>query len=169
MLRSRQETSEKNTDWCEMIGNPIRLPSLSKVAVVPLFASLSYALLTERFAVSTSILQVHLNKTLVGFQVPTSFSKCCSCHWHNPRAYRCPWTAITQSITLSRGTFTGECCNRQFWVKPKEVLLPRISEGCTLCLSTQALWRSHYWTQRKRGEEGEYVQPHLNILVARPE
>lgn len=50
---------------CETIGNPTRLPVLSKVAVVLLFANLS-ALLTERFAVPTSILQVHLNKTLVG-------------------------------------------------------------------------------------------------------
>lgn len=37
---------------------------LSRVAVVLPFASLSCALLTERFAVPTSILQVHLNKTL---------------------------------------------------------------------------------------------------------
>lgn len=66
ILRSRQEAPKKNTDCYEMIGNPTRLPVLSKVVVVLLFASLSYTLLRERFAVPTSILQVHLNKTLVG-------------------------------------------------------------------------------------------------------
>lgn len=64
MLRSRQEAPKKNTDCYKMIGNPTRLPVLSKVVVVLLFASLSYTLLRERFAVPTSIL--HLNKTLVG-------------------------------------------------------------------------------------------------------
>lgn len=72
MLRSRQEAPKKNTDCCEMIGNPTHLPVLSKVAVVLLFVSLSYAL-DRKISCTHKILQVHLSKTLVGSRFQLHF------------------------------------------------------------------------------------------------
>lgn len=102
-------------------------------------------------------------------RVSNSFPKCCFHYRGNLRAYRYPWVAaITQSITLSRGTLLRARCSWQLWVKPAVFSLG-VSECFTLCHPCQAPWRSHYETQYNRGADAGAVDRAQARLIARAE
>lgn len=143
MLSSRQEAPKKNTDCSKATRQPYTAACTSQgccsVPVCQLVISASDWKLccTHRHLTSTFKLDG------CRIQVSTSFPKCCSHHRGNLRAYRYPWVAIIQSITLSRGNLLRASCNWQLRVIPA-VLVLGVSECFTRCHPSQALWRPHH-------------------------